>query len=60
MDASITISTMTYPTGTVTPHPTLTTSPTDVTHATILWTGATLTPVTPTALHKKHSQEKPS
>ena len=33
MDAPITTQTMTHPTGIVTPHPKLTTSPTDVSHA---------------------------
>ena len=41
---------MTHPTGIVEPHPTLTTSPTDITHATIPWTKASLAPATPTAL----------
>ena len=58
MDAPITTCTMT-PTGIVTLHPTLTTSATDVTHATPK-SRTSLTPVTPTAMHRKHSQEKPS
>ena len=60
MDATIAICVMTYPTGIITPHPVLTTSPADVTHTTNSWTTASLIPATPSALHKKHSQEKPS
>ena len=58
MDAPIIIHTMTL-TGIVAPHPTLTTSPMGVTHATPQ-TGASLTPATPTMLHREHSQEQPS
>ena len=43
----------------VVPHPSLTTPPADITHAT-LQTGASLTPVTPIALHRKHCQVRPS
>ena len=53
MDAPITTHAET-PTGIVTPHPTLTTSPADVIHAT------PQTRAGPTALHRKHSQENPS
>ena len=60
MDTLITTSTMTHPTGIVAPLPTLTTSPADITHATIPWTGAALIPATLTALHTKHSQENPT
>ena len=56
MDAPITTSTPTHPTGTVTPHPTLATSPTDITHTTIPWTGASLAPATLNAQHRKQSQ----
>ena len=58
VEASINTHTMT-PTTTVTHHPTLTISPTDTTHA-IQQTRAGLTQVAPTALHRKHSKEKPS
>ena len=47
------------PTGIVTSHPTPTTYPTDVIHATPQ-TRAGLTPATPTALHRNLSQEKTS
>ena len=60
LEVPITIHTMTHPTGTVAPHPTLTTSPADITHTIIPWTRAGLTPASPTTLHKKHSQEKSS
>ena len=50
INAPITTCTMT-PTGIVTPHPPLATSPTDVTHA-IPQTRASLTPATPTTLHR--------
>ena len=43
----------------VLPYPTLTTSPTDVTHATAQ-IKTSLAPATPTELHREHSQEKPS
>ena len=46
MDATITTHTMTHPTGIVTPHPALTISPTDITHATSPWTRASLTSAT--------------
>ena len=59
MDASIAIYAMTHPTGIVTPHPTLTTSLADIIHATIPQTRASLTPATPTTLHRKYSQGKP-
>ena len=49
MDSPITFHAMTHPTSIVTPHPTLTTSPADVTHVTILQTRASLIPATPTA-----------
>ena len=52
--------TMTPPTSIVTLHPLLTTSPADVTHATIPQARAALTAATPTTLHRNHSQEKPS
>ena len=58
-DSPLAIHAMTHPTGKVTTHPTPTTSPTDVTHATIPQTGASLTPTILTALHRKHSQETP-
>ena len=60
MDAPITICTMTHPTGKVTPHSTLTTSPTGLTHTTIPQTRASLDPATPIILHRKYSQEKTS
>ena len=56
MNAAITPHAMT-PTGTVTPHPRLATSPTDITHATPQ-TGAGLTTATPTAQHKNLIPEK--
>ena len=58
MDAPIATCAVT-PTGIVAPHPTLASSPADVTHATPQ-TRASLTPATPTTLDRKHSQEKPS
>ena len=58
MDTPITTCTMT-PTGIVTPHPTLATSPTDVSHATTE-TGTSLAPATPTAQHRNLSPEKPN
>ena len=58
MDTPIVIYTMTHPNSIVTSHPTLTTSPTDITDTTIPWTRAGLIPLTPTALHRKQSQEK--
>ena len=54
-DALIATCAMTHPTGIVTPHATLTTSPTNITHTTIPQTGASLTPATLTALHGEHS-----
>ena len=60
IDAPIAICIMTHPTNIVTPHPALNISSRDVTHATIPQTRASLTPLTPTTLHRKHSQEKPS
>ena len=60
MDAPITICTMMHASSIVTPHPALATSPADVTHATISQTRAALPPATPTTVHRKHSQEKPS
>ena len=56
MDAPIATHTMTHPTGIVTPHPTLTTSTADVTHATIPQTRAGLIPATITMQHRKNSQ----
>ena len=47
------------PAGIVTPHPALTTSPTDITHAT-LQTRASLTPATPTTQDRNIRPEKPS
>ena len=58
IEAPITTHTVT-PTGEVMAYPALATSHTDVTHATPL-TRAGLTPATPIALHRKHSQEKPN
>ena len=58
MDAPVIPHTM-IPKGIVTPHPTLTTSPTSTTHATP-WNRASLTPTTPTAQHKDLSPEKSS
>ena len=58
MDAPITTPAMT-PTNIVTPHTTLATSPTDVTHAT-LQTRAGLALATPTAQHRNLSPEKPN
>ena len=55
MDTPITIHTMTHPLGIVAPHPTLTTSPTNITHATIPWTGDDLTSATLTTWHGEHS-----
>ena len=50
-----------HPTGIVAPHLTLTTYHADITHATIPWTGASLTSSTPNALHRKCRQlGKPS
>ena len=46
------------PTGIVAPHPTLATSPTDITHATPQ-TEASLTSATPTKWHRNLSSEKP-
>ena len=46
MDAPIATCAMTHPTCIVTPHPTLAISPVNVTHATIPWTKAGLTPAT--------------
>ena len=60
-DTPISIHAMTHLTGTVALHSTLTTSPADVIHATILQPKAGLTPAILTALHRKHSQwGKPS
>ena len=56
MDASIATHMMTHPTGIVMPHLGLTTSPTDITHATIPRTVARLASATHTALHGDHSQ----
>ena len=56
MDAPITTCTMTHPIGIVTLHPALTTSSTNITYATIPWTGVGLTPATLTILHMEHSQ----
>ena len=58
MDAPITIHAV-IPTGIALPHLSLATFLTDVIHATPE-TGAGLPPATPIALHRKHSQEKPS
>ena len=55
MDAPISTCTRTHPIGIVSPLPTLTTSPTNVTHTTIPQTGAGLTPAALTALHGEHS-----
>ena len=55
MDISIAIHTTTHPTGIVAPHLALTTSPTDISHATIPWTRTSLGQATPTTLHSKHS-----
>ena len=55
-DANITTHAMTHPTGIVTPHPTLTTSPGNITHTTVLLTRASLTPATLTTQHGKHRQ----
>ena len=60
MGSPITTHAMTYLTIIVTPHPAVTTSPTDVTCTTVSQTGATLAPATPTTLHRNHSQDKPS
>ena len=60
MDDPIAICAMTHPTSIVTLHPTLATSPTDITYVTIPQTRAGLTPATLTALLRKHSQEKAS
>ena len=60
MDTPINIHTVTHPTSLVASHPPLATSTTDITHVTIPWTGSSITPATPIALHMKHSQEKPS
>ena len=59
MDAPIAIC-MTFPFGIITPHVALATSPTGISHATIPQTRASLALGTPTTLHRKHSQEKPS
>ena len=56
MDALITICTVTHLTGIVAPNPTLATSPTDITHGSTPQTGASITPATPTKLHRKNSQ----
>ena len=58
IDAPITTHTITL-TIIVKPHSTLTTSPSDNTHATPQ-TRPGLTPAAPTTLHRTHSQEKPS
>ena len=58
MDAPIATSAMAHPTGIVAPHPTLATSPTDVTCNTNPWNRVNLTPATHTALCRKHSQER--
>ena len=58
MDTSITPCTM-RSTGIVTPHPTLTTSPADITH-TPPWTRASPAPAPPTTQHRNLSQEKPN
>ena len=55
MDTPITTHTMTHCTGIVTPHPKLASSPIDITHTTIPWTVAGLTPPTLTVLHGDHS-----
>ena len=55
MDAPIATQAMTHPTGTVTPHPELSISPTVITHTTIPQTIACLAPETLTALHGDHS-----
>ena len=59
MDIPITIHVVTHPTSIVAPHLALTTSTADVTYTTIPWTGASLNSAPLTALHRKHSQEKP-
>ena len=56
IETPITLHTM-IPTGIVVPHPTLTISPADITHATP-WTGADLTPAAPTTQHKNLSPGK--
>ena len=55
MDAPIITCVMTHPTDIVTPYPTLATSPTYATYATIPQTGAGLTPTNLTTLYRKHS-----
>ena len=50
-DVPITIHVVIHPTSIVAPHPTVTTSPTDITHTTNPWTRASLPPATPTTLH---------
>ena len=56
-DTPFAIHTMTHPTSIVTPHPTLATSPTNITYAIISQTGAGLAPTTPTALHRKQPRK---
>ena len=56
MDINITTHAMTHPTGIITPHSTLATSPTDITHTTIPQTGDSLTPATLNTLHGEHNQ----
>ena len=56
IDAPIASYTRTHPTDIVTPNLKLTTSPTNITNATIPWTIASLTPTTFTTLHRDHSQ----
>ena len=57
VDACIITHAMTHPTSIVASHPAFATSPGDITSATIPWNGATIIPATPTALHRKQSQE---
>ena len=60
VDVPIAIHAMTHLTSIITPHPALTISPTDLTHATIPQTRTSPAPTTPTALHRKYGTEKPS
>ena len=60
IDAPTAIYAMTVPTGIVTSHSGLATSPMDISHTIITQTGASLTPATPTTLHRKHRQKRPN
>ena len=60
MNVLIAICALTHSTGIIAPHPALTVSTADITHATIPQTRASLIPAFPTTLHRNHSQEKPS